>query len=338
MSAVFAELDAATYRRHELHDAARPWPETNCHTDLFIEVLATLGREPAAGLGMTVAQDFEGDQFTFFKMASADLETLFGLDVLELSIYRPLVDHVEEQIGRGHLVLVEVDAIHLPDTRGITYGVDHSKTTIAINRFSRGAATLGYFHNAGYFEIEGADVEALLGFGAASAPVLPAYCEFVKTIGPGLEGRALAETALNRLKGHWARRPRHNPLLAYRAALPRHLDWLSAQPPSAFHPYAFNTSRQFGANVALLGHHLGWLGDTLNLPAAGAAALCERLSAAAKTFQFLLARAVARKRFDQLDAALVAMAQDYDALTGALKETLRFGGITEIPSLVPSGT
>lgn len=338
MSAVFAELDAATYRRHELHDAARPWPETNCHTDLFIEVLATLGREPTAGLGMTVAQDFEGDQFTFFKMAAADLDTLFGLDVQELSIYRPLVDHVEEQIGRGHLVLVEVDAIHLPDTRGITYGVDHSKTTIAINRFSRDAATLGYFHNAGYFDIEGTDVEALLGFGAASAPVLPAYCEFVKIIGPGLEGRALAETALNRLKGHWARRPRHNPLAAYRAALPRHLDWLGTQPPCAFHPYAFNTSRQFGANVALLGAHLAWLGDTLNVSTAEAVALCERLTAAAKTFQFLLARALARKRFDQLDATLVTMAQDYDALMANLSETLRLAGLAETPSLVPAGT
>lgn len=338
MAAVFAELDAATYRRHELHDAARPWPETNCHTDLFVEVLSTLGREPAAGLGMTIAQDFEGDQFTFFKMAGADLETLFGLDVQELSIYRPLVDHVEEQIARGRLVLVEVDAIHLPDTRGITYGVDHSKTTIAINRFSRSDARLGYFHNAGYFDIQGADVEALLGFGSAAAPVLPAYCEFVKIIGPGLEGRSLAEAALQRLKGHWARRPRSNPLAAYRAALPRHLDWLSTQPPCAFHPYAFNTSRQFGANIALLGTHLAWLDNALGLGTSEPAALCDSLTASAKTFQFLLARALARKRFDPLDAALAAMAQDYDALMTSLSEILRHAGAVETPTLVPSVT
>ena len=336
MTAVFPHLSAATYRRHALHDPALPWPETNCHSDLFIEALHTLGREPAAGFGMTVAQDFEGDQFTFFKMSPSDLETLFDIDVQELSIYRPLADHIEEQIGRGRLLLVEVDAYHLADTRGITYRTEHAKTTIGINRFERAHARLGYFHNAGYFESEGTDVEALLGFGSAPPPELPPFCEFVKIRGPGLRGQALAEVARGRLAQYWARRPEINPVDAYRAALKRHLEWLATQPPCRFHPYAFNTSRQYGANMALLGMHLAWLDRHLNEGLGEAVMLCERMANGAKTFQFLLARALARRRFDQLDPALEGIARDYDAAMAAIAAALRLPLLAEIPSLVPA--
>lgn len=324
MAAVFPNLAAATYPRHALHDAARAWPETNCHTDLFIELLATLGREPAAALGMTLAQDFEGDQFTFFKIPNGDLDALFGLDLQELSLYRPFVDHLEEQVARGRIVLVEVDAHFLPDTQGVTYRTDHSKTTIAVNFFDRAAARLGYFHNAGYFEMEGSDVEHLLGFGSVPTPVLPPYTEFVKVIGPGLSGRALRDAALTRLAAHWARRPERNPVLAYRDALQRHLDWLGTQPPCAFHPYAFNTARQFGANMALLGDHFAWLGRQGVAGLEPAVSLCEAMSNGMKTFQFLLARALARKKTDALAAALDETARHYDALMDHLAQVLRF--------------
>jgi hypothetical protein len=324
MAAIFPQLSAATYRRHGLHDAGRAWPETNCHTDLFIELLHTLGREPAAALGMTLAQDFEGDQFTFFKIPNGDLDALFGLDLQELSIYRPLVDHIEEQVARGRIVLVEVDAHFLPDTQGVTYRTDHSKTTIAVNRFDRTTASLGYFHNAGYFEMAGADVEHLLGFGAVATPVLPAYTEFVKVIGPGLSGRALKDAALARLAAHWARRPAQNPVRAYRAALQRHLDWLATQPPCSFHPYAFNTARQFGANIALLGDHLAWLRGQGVAGLDGAVATCDAMANGMKTFQFLLARALARKKTEALAAALDETAGQYDRLMAELAKALRF--------------
>ena len=336
MAAVFPHLSAAAYSRHALHDPALSWPETNCHSDLFIETLHTLGREPAAGFGMTVAQDFEGDQFTFFKMSSADLDTLFDIDVQELSIYRPLADHIEEQIDRGRLVVVEVDAYHLADTRGITYKTEHAKTTIGINLFERSRARLGYFHNAGYFESEGADVEALLGFGSAPPPELPPFCEFVKIRGPGLHGEALLDAARGRFAEHWARRPDMNPVDAYRAALTRHLEWLATQPPCRFHPYAFNTSRQFGANIALLGTHLTWLDRHLGAGLGEAAMLCERMANAAKTFQFLLARALARGRFDKLDPALEGIARDYDAAMAAIAAALRLPLLADFPSLAPA--
>jgi len=338
MTAVFPHLSAATYSPHALHDPALSWPETNCHSDLFIETLHTLGREPEAGFGMTVAQDFEGDQFTFFKMPPADLETLFGIDVQELSIYRPLVDHIEEQIGRRRLVLVEVDAFHLADTRGITYRTEHAKTTIGINRFERARARLGYFHNSGYFENEGADVEALLGFGSVPPPELPPFCEIAKLRGPGLHGEALADAARDRFAGHWTRRPELNPVDAYRAALTGHLEWLATQPPCSFHPYAFNTSRQFGANMALLGKHLAWLDRHLCAGLSDAVMLCERMSNGAKTFQFLLARALARRQFDKLDPALDGIARDYDVAMAAIADALQPPLLAEVPSLAPTGS
>ena len=85
-------------------------------------------------LGFTLTQDFEGDQFTFFKPRLADLERSMACGVEELSLYDRLDEHVARQVARGRVVLVEVDGYHLPDTRGVTYRIDHSKTTIGVNR------------------------------------------------------------------------------------------------------------------------------------------------------------------------------------------------------------
>jgi hypothetical protein len=185
-------------------------------------------------------------------------------------------------------------------------------------------------------KLKAPDVEALLGFGSAPKPQLPPFCEFVKVAGPGLHGEALAEAARERLAGHWARRPKANPVDAYRAALAHHLDWLANEPPCAFHPYAFNTTRQFGANVALLGAHLAWL-DRHEAGSLGEASmLCEKMATGGKTFQFLLARALARKKFDQLDPALDAIARDYDAAMAAIASILRVPLLAEAPALVPA--
>ncbi len=78
MPMVFPGLDPETYSVHALHSQERMWPETNCYVDLWIEVLNALGLAPEAMLGFTLTQDFEGDQFTFFKVPLEDLEALYG--------------------------------------------------------------------------------------------------------------------------------------------------------------------------------------------------------------------------------------------------------------------
>src|SRR4029077_6486163 len=111
-------LDPKTYRAHQLHSPERQFPETNCYTALWIELLHAQGFEPLAMLAYCVTVDFEGDQWTFFKPPPEDLARLYGLEVQEFVVYRPLPKHVLEQLELGRTVIVEADAFYLPDTAG----------------------------------------------------------------------------------------------------------------------------------------------------------------------------------------------------------------------------
>jgi hypothetical protein len=97
------------------------WPITNCYVDAWMLVLGAWGMNPLAGLGVTVAQDYEGDQFTFFKYLHEDLERLYGVIVGELSIWHALEEQIATQVRLGRLVLMEADGYYLPDTRATSY-------------------------------------------------------------------------------------------------------------------------------------------------------------------------------------------------------------------------
>ena len=79
---------------HAVHAGGQTYHETNCYTDILIELLHARGDEPLAVLGSTVRLDFEGDQWTFFKPHPADLEGLFGIDIHEMQPYRPLPSQI----------------------------------------------------------------------------------------------------------------------------------------------------------------------------------------------------------------------------------------------------
>ncbi|MDQ0467266.1 DUF1839 family protein [Labrys wisconsinensis] len=319
MPVVFPGLEPQTYRRHALHDHARHWPETNCYVDLWIELLSASGHDPTAVMGFTLAQDFEGDQFTFFKMPAADLARLYGVEVLELSIFDRLESHVVEQVSRGRLPLVEVDAYFLPDTRGVTYRTEHSKTTIGVNRIDPAARVLGYFHNAGYFALEGEDYDAVLRPETSGGLPLFPYVEFVK-FGAAAPSRDLLGDARALFEHHLARRPTGNPLKAWRAAFDAHAADLATRPPCYFHAYAFNTLRQVGANFELLASHLAWLAERGEAGLAGPRAAAAGIAETAKAMQFKLARAMARKSFDGLGPLIDTMARSHDELFGLIGE------------------
>ncbi|ATQ66977.1 DUF1839 family protein [Methylosinus trichosporium] len=309
------------YESHALHHPERDWPQTNCYVDLWIELLASRGLDPHAMLGFTVAQDFEGDQFTFFKPRIADLEQLYGVRLEELSLYDRLDAQIERQVARGRVVLVEVDGHHLPDTRGVTYRIDHSKTTIGIDAIDLRARRLDYFHNDGFFSLDGEDFDAIFGLAGAkreAAELFP-YAEFVRF------DRAEARHDLRRmaeelLVEHFARRPAKNPLRAFSAELPALWETLLARPPCFFHSLAFNSFRQIGANFELLGSHLDWLRPNGSLKAESDA--CKRLSSGAKALQFQAARASSRKRVLEAGPALDELARVYDALIDGLAKRL----------------
>ncbi|ONF48754.1 DUF1839 family protein [Methylobacterium radiotolerans] len=302
---------------HPLHDSGRDWPETNCYVDLWIELLHGRGLVPEAMLGFTLRQDFEGDQFTFFKPPTGDIERLYGLEVLELAVYGGLENHAEIQAAAGRPVLVEVDAIYLPDTQGTTYGREHGKTTIGILALDPAARELDYLHNAGRFRLSGDDYGGI--FGPAT---LPPYAEFVKTVAPPLGTAELPTVARELLVRHRARAPRRNPVLAFRDALAATAGDLVVRPLSVFHAYAFNTTRQLGANFEMLASHLTWLEDREADGFAPAAAAAADLSREAKAFQFQLARAFHRRSADGLAPRLDRLAATYDRVFADLDRAL----------------
>ena len=307
MAARLLDLDPATWVPHSLHAPDRDWVETNCYIDVWVEALHALGLEPLAALPFTVTQDFEGDHFTFFKFPPEDLRALFGLAVQELAIFDRLEGHIEEQLRRGRMVLVEVDAFHLPDTKGTSYGRAHTKTTVAAIEIDIAARRLGYFHNTAFHRLEGADFDGV--FHRTPEMLFP-YCEFVKRESPPFTGRALVDRSLTLLRTHLRRRPA-DPIAAFRADFPRHIEALATRSMDYFHQYAFNVPRQLGANFEMLGSYLRWLSDNGQPDLAGAISACQTVSAACKALQFQLARAVNRKKFGDYEALLDTLATSY---------------------------
>ncbi|WP_105404369.1 DUF1839 family protein [Neorhizobium sp. T7_12] len=320
MTAVFPALDPANYRTHALHSAERMWPETNCYVDLWIEVLSAQGLPPEAMLGFTLTQDFEGDQFTFFKVPLEDLETLFGIRVTELAIFDRPEWHVTEQIRRGRLTLLELDSFYLPDTRGVAYRQEHGKTTVAINRLDLERRELDYFHNGGFFTLSGEDFDGLfqLNAGPEALPFLP-YTEFAKFPAVYPDAREIRETAWKLLRHHFPRRPQDNPIRAFGKVFPAQVERIAERDFGFFHKYAFNTLRQVGANFELLASHLAWLNHKAFAQPERQAL---RISEVAKSTQFQLARALTRKKFEPLATALDPAADAWDLLIGDLASTL----------------
>lgn len=311
--ACFPALRPDTHRPHRLNNHDRLWPQTNCSVDVWIPVIAALGAEPEAMLGFTAALDFEGDQFTFFKPPFEDLQALYGLTTQELAVYDAIERHVAVQLTRGRLCLVELDSFFLPDTRGVSYRLEHGKTTIGINRLDLAAQRLEYFHNGGYYALEGEDFEGLLrGYGREDTPFLP-YAEFVKFGALPDDARAKARALLPQ---RLALRPDTNPVRAFQAVLSDQARIVAEREPAFFHRYAFHNLRQLGANFELLADHLAWLDGATGLEAS----LALRIAETAKTAQFQLARACARKRFDALPASVEAAVEAYDALFERLAE------------------
>ena len=314
-----ASLDPATYQRHLIHGEGRTWAETNCYVDLWVELLHAQGYEPIAALPFTLAIDFEGDQWTFFKFPLVDIFDLYGLDVQELAIWRPLVQHVDEQVGRGRPVLAELDSYYLPDTAGTAYQQAHVKTTVAVYEIDSAAQHMGYFHNQGYFHLEGDNFIDIFRLRNAPDPAtLPPYVEFVKpNPDAACKGRVLVERSLAILRKHLALLPTANPFFAFKSRFQNDMPWLMNEPLETFHLYSFATLRQFGASYELSATYLRWLTQQGEVGLDDATRAFTELSDGAKAMQFQLARAMNRRKPLEL-SALDTMAAVWQRGTEAL--------------------
>ncbi len=90
------------------------------------------------------------------------------------------------------------------------------------------------------------------------------------------------------------------------------------RPEGYFHIYAFNTLRQFGANFELLATHLEWLQNSLAHVFYNEIAAAQAISESAKSMQFQLARAVARRKPDSLAGLITPIASHYERLMTGL--------------------
>jgi len=292
-------LNPDSYRRHSIHGENRIWAETNCYTDVIIELLHSLGHEPIAALPFTLLIDFEGDQWTFFKYADGDLLELYGLDIQELAVWRPLVQHIEEQVAMDRPVLVELDSYFMPDTSGSAYKLAHMKSTVAVNEIDIERRHLGYFHNQGYYHLDGEDFSDIFQLdGLAHERMLPPYIEFIKKVPhfQPLAPQQLTEASTALLKKYLRRVPSQNPFIPFKEKFNRDLEWLMQADIAVFHAYSFATLRQYGACFELAETYLRWLAERGQSNLASAIEAFQQISQNTKAFQFQLARSMARKK------------------------------------------
>ncbi len=311
-------LDVASYTSHRLHGPDRVWTETNCSVDVWIELLHLLGMEPAAAAAFALSSDFEGDAWTFLKFPPEDLRALFGIEVAEMIVWKALADHIAEHLDAGRLLTVEVDAFHLPDTHGVSYRLEHTKTTIVPLKLDRASRLLGYLHGSGYFELRADDFDGVLRLGRhEDATVLAPYVEHIKL--DGLKGASddLASRAEGLARQHLTRRPSTNPVTRFRQRLDADLPWLTQQDIATFHKYAFATCRQCGAAAELAASFVEWLASAQGSAADPAAQHLLATAEAAKSLQFSLAR-VARGRTVDLRGPLERMETGWQAAVDLL--------------------
>ncbi len=310
-------VDPATYEPHPLHAAGRTYLETNCYVDVLIELLHARGDEPLAMLGFIARTDWETDQFTYFKPPQADLDRLFGIDIHEMLPYRPLPEQIEDLLVTGRTVLVEIDAWYLPDTAATSYRREHLKTTVAPETIDRDGERLRYFHNAGFFELEGEDYRgAFRMLPHFTDDVMEPFVEVVSfDVGPRLTGEAVRACARDLLGYHYARRPTRNPFLAWGERLEEDLPRLLAGAAEDYHAYAFVTVRMVGSAFELLADHVEWVLRDEGEAAAGA---LRRIVEGSKIVSFRLAR---RRAFDP-GPALAELAQAWDEGMEALGQAL----------------
>jgi hypothetical protein len=308
MIAKLLNLTPENFAQHDLHNHERIFRETNCYTDLLIEVIHALGLNPIACLGFTLASDFEGDQWTFGKPSHDDLFKLYGLRIEELTMYRSMLEQMVCQVQMGSVPMIEVDAHFLPDTQGIDYRQSHTKTTIGITQIDIENKSLCYFHNATFTRLEGDDFTGIFLPSLSKEPAyLAPYCEILKLNNVKKMGEnALKTIAFESAALHFSKRTTNNPIETYAQYIMRHQDEIIQNGHQAYHAYTFVAPRQLGAAHELGADFLRWLNpEDTNLCAAANA--FTQIASLSKTLVLKLARINHTNKPANVEALLAQM-------------------------------
>ncbi len=288
-------LDPQTYVPHSIHTpGGRTYTETNCYSDILIELIHARGDEPLAAAGFTVRMDFEGDQWTFFKPPPEDLEALFGIDIHEMQPYRPLPQQIAEQIQAGRTLIVELDSWYLPDTAATSYRSEHVKTSVVAEAIDPEARSLATSTTPACTRSKARTTEGVFRLGRPfSDDVLPPYTELVRfDAGARLDGDELRAASRELLRGHLDRLPQTNPFERFGEQLAAELPALLEGDAQDYHDYAFATVRMFGSAFEITGSYVDWL---LGADGEAIAANFGRIVDTSKVLSLRLAR---RREFD----------------------------------------
>jgi hypothetical protein len=269
-------------------------------------------------LGSLIRLAWEGQGFTLLKARYEDLDMLYGLDVHEMLLYRPLPEHIAEQLAQGRFLGFEGDVYYLPDMAGVAYREEHANGAVLPTSIDLVGERLSYFHGTGHHELSGEDYRGLFRqLEHFTGDVRDPYTELsVFRPCPGADDparlRALAGQLLVR---HAARRPPENPFLAWGESLGADLERLAGVTNEPSQGYAFVSARMAGATCELLADHLEWL---LGDPGRPAAEPLRRIAQGCRTLTFRFAR---RRVFDfapAVDELAVAWRESMEALAPAL--------------------
>ena len=210
-------------------------------------------------------------------------------------MWRPLVDHLEEQLALGRPAIVEVDAFYLPDTAGTSYHTEHVKTSIAVQRsIALAAARLlsqrrllraGRHDFAGLFRLASSADRASAAVrggrearGRRSARRAGARCRIART------------AAL-----HLARRPRDNPFRRYARALRPTSNGWQASRCGIFIAMPSRRSGSAARRSSSAARTSAGSRDTASA-ARTIASACDVIATTAKALQFKTARVVNARR------------------------------------------
>ena len=304
-----AALSPEGFRQHPMHREESVWSNTNCYLDVWIELLHGLGHAPEPLFAAAVAATAQGTQFEFLKVDHRDLEEVTGIRVGEHDIWLGLQEQVMLQLEAGNPMLIEADAFWLPDTRGVSYGQEHTKTSIVVLHADPEAGELVYLHNEGLHRLDGADLDHVLGAGRSQGIVPSPYTELVSLAGlrDPLEVDSAAQTR-RLLRLHAARAPESNPVAELMDILRSRFDWLGETGMDGYHALCFETTRQLGV-VAMLAAAACRHAEVPELvPAAQA---WSAVSEEAKGMQFQLARLARGRRSSALAATMDSAVQHW---------------------------
>jgi hypothetical protein len=311
------------YTPHRLHARDRTYAASGCYIDLVIELLHWRGLDPLAMLGSLVRLEWEGGGFTYLKPRFEDLDILYGVDVHELLLYKPLPEHIAEQFAHGHFVLFEADTFYLPDMAGIAYHAEHAKGAVLATSIDLAAERMRYFHGTGHHEVDGEDYRGVFhALPHFTDDVVDHYAELVvfRRCPGATDSERLRGLAGELLVRHAARRPEQNPFLAWGESLGADLERLAALEREPTQGYAFVSARMAGSTSELLADHLEWL---LGPAGAAPATPLRRISEGCRTMTFRLSR---RRPFDYapaIEGLAADWAESMDALAPALADLAR---------------